>query len=157
MGNRHIALYYLGSAHDERLLQQAAELCEGSGAELTLVLPIVDGAVPGGCCGIQGEHWRRLTDEDTRDAAQRAVQVLEGLGCQPVNVAVEVGPSLADIAARTAARYGCDVIAIGRKRRPWSSAGVSRRQVNELRAACPQEVVELLRQSVRPGVISPVS
>jgi nucleotide-binding universal stress UspA family protein len=157
MGHRHIALYYLGSAHDERLLQQAAELCESSGAELSLVLPIVDGAVPDGCCGIQGDHWRRLTDEDTRGAARRAARVLEGLGCPPVNIAVESGPSLADIAARTAARYGCDVIAVGRKRRPWSTAGVSRRQVNELRAACPQHVVELLPQSVSPGVMSPVS
>jgi hypothetical protein len=157
MGPRHVALYCLGSPHDEQLLRQAAELCKSCGADLSLVVPIVDGAVPDGCCGIQGEHWRRLIDDDIRDAAQRAVRALQGLGCAPVNIAVEVGPSLADIAARTAARYGCDVIAVGQKRRPWSSAGASRRQVNELRAACTQDVVELARQSVWPGVMSPVS
>jgi hypothetical protein len=120
-------------------------------------MPVIDAAIPNGCCGIQGEHWRRLIDDDIRDAAQRAVRALQGLGCAPVNIAVEVGPSLADIAARTAARYGCDVIAVGQKRRPWSSAGASLRQVNELRAACTQDVVELARQSVWPGVMSPVS
>jgi len=143
MGPRHIALYYLGSADNEQLLRQAAELCQASGAGLSLVLPVVDGAVPDGCCGIQGEHWRRLIDEDTHDTAQRAARILEAVGCSPANVAVEVGPSLADIAARTADRYGCDVMAIGRKRRPWSSAGASRRQVNELRAASPLDVLEL--------------
>ncbi|MEN3280219.1 MAG: hypothetical protein V7607_1359 [Solirubrobacteraceae bacterium] len=157
MGPRHIALYCLGSPHDEELLRQAAELCKNCRADLSLVVPIVDGAVPDGCCGIRGEHWRRLIDEDTRDAARSAARALEGLGCAPVNIAVEIGPSLADIAARTAARYGCDAIAVGRKRRPWSSAGASRRQLNELRAACTQDVVELPRQSVWPGVMSPVS
>jgi nucleotide-binding universal stress UspA family protein len=144
MAPRHVALYSLGSAANEQFLRQAAELCASAGAELSLVLLIVDEAVPDGCCGIQGAHWRRLIDEDTRDAAQRAAQLLEGAGCSPANVAVEVGPSLADIAARTADRFGCDVIAIGRKRRPWSNAGASRRQINQLRAACSPHIVELV-------------
>jgi hypothetical protein len=143
MAPRHVALYYLGSAANKQLLRQAAELCASAGAELSLVLPIVDEAVPDGCCGIQGSHWRRLIDEDIRDAAHRAARLLEGVGCSPANVAVEVGPSLADIAARTADRFGCDVLAIGRKRRPWSITGASRRQINELRAACSLHIVEL--------------
>jgi hypothetical protein len=124
-------------------LRQAAELCARSGAELSLVLRIVDEAVPDGCCRIQGEHWRRLIDEDTRDDAQRAARPLEGLGCPPVNVAVELAPRWLTPLPGTADRYGCDVIAVGPKRRPWSSAGASRRQVDELRAACPLEVLEL--------------
>jgi nucleotide-binding universal stress UspA family protein len=144
MAPRHVALCYLGTADDEQLLRRAAELAARSGARLSLVLPIVDGAIPDGCCGIQAEHWQRLVEEDARGAAQRAVQCLEEFGCPPVNVALELGPSLAEIARRAAARYGCDVIAVGRKRPPWSSAGMSRRHVNALRAACPQEVVELL-------------
>jgi hypothetical protein len=126
-----------------RHVAEPIELCASSGAELSLVLPIVDEAVPDGCCGIQGAHWRQLIDEDTRDAAQRAAWLLEGAGCSPANVAVEVGPSLADIATRTADRFGCDVIAIGRKRQPLSNAGASRRQINELRAACSLLIVEL--------------
>jgi hypothetical protein len=149
---RHIALYCFGSGDNEPLLRQAAELCRRSDVKLSLVLPIIDDVVPDGCCGIQADHWRRLVDDDLGDAAQRAVRFLQRSGCPPVNVAVEVGPSLGDIAARTAARHGCDVIAVGRKRRPWSSAGASRRQVNELRAASRLEVVELVPDR-RSGVV----
>jgi hypothetical protein len=143
MSPRHVLLCYLGTGDNEQLLRQAAELCERSGAELSLVLPVIDGAVPDGCCGIQGEHWRRLTDEDTRDTAQRAGRLLERLGAPPVNIAIEVGPSLADIASRAAERCGCDFIAIGRKRAPWSSGGLSRRKLQALRRTQPHGVVEL--------------
>jgi hypothetical protein len=143
MNPRHVLLCYLGSGDNEPLLRQAAELCERCGADLSLVLPIIDGAVPDGCCGIQGEHWRQLTDEGTRDAAQRAVQLLARLGAPPVNVAIEAGPSLAAVAGRAAVRYGCDVIAIGRKRAPWSSGGLSRRQLQALRREQSHGVLEL--------------
>jgi nucleotide-binding universal stress UspA family protein len=145
MNPRHILLCHLGSGDNEQLLRRAAELCARSGADLSLVVPVVDGAMPDGCCGIDGEHWRRLTDEGTRDAAQRAVRLLEALGCPSRNVAIEAGPSLAEIAARAAERYGCDVIAIARKRAPWSSGGLSRRQLDKLRRGQSRSVLELTR------------
>jgi hypothetical protein len=86
-----------------------------------VVMPVVDAAIPDGCCGIQGEQWRRLTDEDSRDAMRHAVDLLESLGCAPANAAIEVGPSVPEIAHRAAARCGCAAIAVSIKRYPWSS------------------------------------
>jgi nucleotide-binding universal stress UspA family protein len=119
---RHIVLCYLGSAIRERV--EAAQLCQTSGARLSLVLPIVDTVVPRGCCGIQGEQWRDLAREATCDAARDVARLLDAHGCPPVNVEIEVGASVDEIAARAAARYGCDAIAIARRRRPWSRWGL---------------------------------
>jgi nucleotide-binding universal stress UspA family protein len=124
VGPRHVVLCYLGSAIRERVLREAAELCQVSGARLSLVLGIVDRAVPDGCCGIRGEQWRALATEATRDAAREVARLLDAFGCPPVNVEIEVGPSVDGIAASAAARYGCDTIAIGRRRRPWSRWGL---------------------------------
>jgi nucleotide-binding universal stress UspA family protein len=121
---RHVVLCYLGSAIRERLVREAAELCQASGAKLSLVLPIVDTTVPDGCCGIQREQWRALAGEATRDAARELARMLDAYGCPPVNVDIEAGPSVDEIAERAAARYGCDAIAIGRRRRPWSRWGL---------------------------------
>jgi nucleotide-binding universal stress UspA family protein len=121
---RHIVLCYLGSATRERVVREAAELCQRSGARLSLVLPIVDTVVPRGCCGIQGEQWRDLVGEATRDAARDVARLLDTYGCRPANVEIEVGPSVDEIAARAAARYDCDTIAIARRRRPWSRWGL---------------------------------
>jgi nucleotide-binding universal stress UspA family protein len=124
VGPRHVVLCYLGSAIRERVVREAAQLCQTSGAKLSLVLPIVDAAVPDGCCGIQGEQWRGLAGEATADAAREVARLLDAFGCRPVNVEIEVGPSVEEIAARAAERYGCDTIAIGRRRRPWSRWGL---------------------------------
>jgi nucleotide-binding universal stress UspA family protein len=142
MRPEHLLLCYFGTGVNQDVLRQTAELCEMAGARLSLVLPVVDATIPDGCCGIQGEHWRRLTDEDTRDAARRAVELLSTLGCPPANVAIESGASVAEIARRAAARYGCDAVAIARKRRPWSSGGLSRRHLTELRREVRQEIFE---------------
>jgi nucleotide-binding universal stress UspA family protein len=50
--------------------------------------------------------------------------LLGAFGCPSVNVEIEVGSSVDGIAARAAARYGCDTIVIGRRRRPWSRWGL---------------------------------
>lgn len=76
----HIMLCYLGSAESDDVLRGAVELCEESGAELSVLLPVIDSPVPGGCCGIQGEHWRRLMDDETRNAAERAERALTAWG-----------------------------------------------------------------------------
>jgi hypothetical protein len=74
---------------------------------------------------------------------RRAIHVLESLGCAPANAAIEVGPSVPEIAQRAAARCGCDAIAVSAKRHPWSSGGLSRRQLDRLRNAAPRELIEL--------------
>jgi nucleotide-binding universal stress UspA family protein len=140
-------LCHFGSAQSDGVLRQAAELCAGCGAQLSVVMPVVDATVPDGCCGIQGEQWRRLMDEDAREAMQRAVRLLQGLGCAPVNVALEVGPSVAAIAQQAAARFGCDVVAVSRRRWPWST-GLSRRQAEKVRRAGSSRVVELAHGSL---------
>jgi hypothetical protein len=50
-----------------------------------------------------------------------------------------------EIARRAAARCACDVIAVTAKRHPWSSGGLSRRQLKWLRHAEPREVIEFGR------------
>jgi len=109
-----------------------------------MVVPVIDAAIPSGCCGIQGEHWRQITDAATRDAAQHAVELLEALGCPPANVTIEVGDSVPEIAQRTAARYACDVVAVSRKRWPWSTGGMSGRQFDKLRRAVSGDVLGLV-------------
>jgi hypothetical protein len=141
----HVLLCYLRSAQSDNVLRQVADLCARRGAQLSVVMPVIDAAIPDGCCGIQGEQWRRITDEDSRDAMRRAVQLLDSLGCSPANAAVEVGPSVPEIARRAAARCACDVIAVTAKRHRWSSAGLSRRQLKWLRHAEPREVIEFGR------------
>jgi nucleotide-binding universal stress UspA family protein len=139
--SEHILLCYLGSGDSDDVLRQAAELSRASGARLSVLLPVVETAVPDGCCGVQGEHWRRLMDEATRDAARHAERVLTALACAPANVAVDVGHSISEIALAAAERLSTDAIAVGRKRYPWSG-GLSRRQLNQLRRAAPGRIVE---------------
>jgi hypothetical protein len=74
-------------------------------------MPVIDMAVPDGCCGIQGDDWRRLTDEDFRDAMRRAVAVLDSLGCSPASAAIGVGrgpaiDSRGQLVDRTPAKWG---------------------------------------------------
>lgn len=152
MPRRHVLLLYLGPGKNDEVLQRATELCEHSGAQLSVALPVVDGAIPSGCCGIQGEQWRSMMDEDTRESAQRAMRRLQSLGCTPASVDIEVGSSIADIAQRAGARCSCDVIAVPPKRRPWSSDGLSRRQIEKIRRAGPIELLELAAQPVGPPV-----
>jgi sugar phosphate isomerase/epimerase len=139
----HVLLCYLRPARSDAVLRQVAELCAERGTSLSVVMPVIDAAIPDGCCGVQGEQWRRLTDEDSRDALRRAVHILESLGCAPADAAIEVGPSVPEIAQRAAARCGCDAIAVSAKRHPWSSGGLSRRQLDRLRTAQPRDVIEL--------------
>jgi hypothetical protein len=143
MAADHVLLCYLRPARSDAMLREVAGLCAQRGASLSIVMPVLDAAIPDGCCGIQGEQWRRLTDEDSRDAMRHAVDLLERLGCAPANAAIEVGPSVPEIAQRAAARCGCDAIAISAKQHPWSSGGLSRRQLNRLHNAQPREVIEL--------------
>jgi hypothetical protein len=139
----HVLLCYLRPARSDNLLRQVADLCARRRASLSVVMPVVDAAIPDGCCGIHGEHWRKITDEDSRDAMRHAVDLLESLGCAPANAAIEVGPSVPEIAQRAAARCGCDAIAVSAKRHPWSSGALSRRQLGRLRDAEAREVIEL--------------
>ena len=145
-------LCYLGSAESDDVLRRAVELCEESGAELSVLLPVIDSPVPDGCCGIQGGHWRRLMDDETRNAAERAERVLKAWGCPPQNVVVEVGPSISDIAVRVAARFGCDVVAVESKRRRWSTSGLPRQQLKELHRLAPGRVLELPGTARSAGV-----
>ena len=148
MAPEHLLLCYLGSGESDEILRQAAELCTASGARLSVLLPVVDTAVPDGCCGVQGEHWRRMMDEETKAAAARAEQRLTTFGCPPANVTIDVGPSMTEIALAAAARLGCDAIGVGRKRRPWSG-GLSRRRLEALRRAAPGTVIELTAAAAR--------
>jgi len=136
-------LCYLRPAEADQVLREAVALCEESGAKLSVLFPVVDAPVPDGCCGIQGEHWRRLMDEETRNAAGRAEQLLRAWGCPPANVAVQAGPSIYDIVLLAASRYGCDVIAVRRRRRRWSIGGLPRRELRELHRAAPGRILEL--------------
>ena len=56
---KHVLLCYLRSAQSDDALRQVADLCARTGAELSVVMPVIDAAIPDGCCGIQGEQWRR--------------------------------------------------------------------------------------------------
>jgi nucleotide-binding universal stress UspA family protein len=143
MAAEHVLLCYLRSGRSDTMLRDVAAACAELGAKLSVVMPIVDAAIPDGCCGIQGEQWRRLTDEDSRDALRRAVHLLDSLGCPPVDAAIEVGPSVPEIARSAAARCECDVIAVGARRHAWSGGGLSRRQLERLRDAQPREVLVL--------------
>lgn len=143
MRAKHLLLCYFGSAQGHHGLHRAATLCEEVGQQLSVVLPIVDAPVADGCCGIQGEQWRRLTDEATRDDLERAVRFLESLGCRPVHVGIEAGSTIPDVVERAAVRWSCDAVAISPKRRPWSMVGLSRRRLRELRRSLKCEVVEL--------------
>ena len=143
MPPQHVLLCYLGPADRDEVLREAAQLCDESGAELSVVVPVIDAPVPDGCCGIQGEHWRRLMDEETQDAAERAERLLRGWGCPPANLVVDVGASVGDVVSRAAHRFGCDVVAVGRKRRRWSTRGLSRRERRALNRATPGTVLEL--------------
>jgi nucleotide-binding universal stress UspA family protein len=136
-------LCYLGPADRDEVLREAAQLCDESGADLSVVLPVIDARLPDGCCGIQGEHWRRLMNEETRDAAERAERLLEGWGRPPSNLVVEVGASVSDVVSRAAERLGCDVVAVSRKRRRWSTSGLPRRELQALDRATPGTVLEL--------------
>jgi hypothetical protein len=140
---QHVLLLYLGSGKNDEVLHRAAELCEHSGAQLSVALPVVDAAIPRGCCGIQGEQWRSMMDEETRESALRAMRLLQGLGCTPASVDIEVGSSIPDIAQQAGTRCSCDVIAVSAKRRPWSMGGLSRRQIKRIRRAGPIQVLEL--------------
>jgi hypothetical protein len=75
--------------------------------------------------------------------ADRAERLLEGWGCPPTNLVVDVGASVGDVVSRAAERFGCDVIAVARKRRRWSTRGLSRRELQALDRATPGTVLEL--------------
>ena len=140
---KHVLLCQVGSAQSDQMLRQAADLCEASGALISVVLPVVDGPLPKGCCGVQGDHWLRLMNEAMQDGLVGAVAQLAAFGCRPEDAAVEAGPSVTQIVYQAASRRGCDVVAVGRKRRPWSAGGLSRRQLNKLRRGTTLDVVEL--------------
>jgi nucleotide-binding universal stress UspA family protein len=142
MTAEHVLLCYFGSADSDATLRRAAQFCRRAGAELSVVLPVVDGPVADGCCGIQGEHWQRLTDEDARRALAHAVRLLDDRGSPAMNVAVEAGASIAEIAQQAAMRWECDLVAVRRKPRPWSG-GLSRRRVKALRRSLDCELIEL--------------
>jgi nucleotide-binding universal stress UspA family protein len=143
----HVLLFYLGRTQSDDTLRSVAELCRRNDAQLSVVLPVVDAAVPSGCCGIDGEQWRRLMDEEDQAAGQRAVRLLESFGCSPNDVAIEVGRSVPDIAREAAERRACDLVAVSRKRWPWSAGGLSRRQLRQLRRGGANAVLELSDRS----------
>jgi hypothetical protein len=142
MRAEHVLLCYFGSANDH-VLGDAAALSRSAGARLSVVLPVVDAPVPDGCCGIQGQQWQRLMDEESRAALEGAVRRLESLDCPVANAAIEVGDSLADVVQRCLTGWGCDVVAVSPKRRPWSTGGLSRHGLEALRDNVTGAVVEL--------------
>ena len=127
----HILLCLPGASRDDPAVQRAAELCRTPGARLSVIVPVVDAAAPRGCCGIQGEHWRTLLDEQTAEGVARAAGQLEHLGCR-ADIEIEVGVSVRDIVLAATERLGCDLVVVSRRRRPWSGWGLSRRQMNTL-------------------------
>jgi hypothetical protein len=139
----HVLLCCPGSTGDDRLLTEVAALCSARGARLSVVLPMVDAAVPRGCCGIQGDHWRRIIDQDARDALRRTARHLTSLGAHPEHVALEPGPSVPEVVDQAATRWGCTIVAVAGKRRLWS-AGLPRRQLRALRRRGGRELVELV-------------
>jgi hypothetical protein len=143
MRAEHVLLCYFGSTASDNVSGRAAALSHSAGARLSVVLPVVDAPVPDGCCGIQGQHWQRLMDEDSRVALESAVRRLESLDCRVANAAIEAGDSLADIVQRSVTSWGCDVVAVSLKRRPWSTGGLSRRGLQALRHSVTGAIVEL--------------
>ena len=140
----HVLLCLGGASDDDPAVPRAAALCRETGARLSVVVPIVDATAPRGCCGIQGEHWRTLLDEQTAEDLRRVARQLEQLCCRPDDVAIEVGASMPEIVTGTLQRLGCDLVLVSRRRRPWSGWGLSRRQLNALGAAgLPLEAVSL--------------
>jgi hypothetical protein len=152
MRAEHVLLCYFGSASNDHVLRPAAALSHRAGARLSVVLPVVNAPIPDGCCGIQGRQWQRMVDEDSRAALRSAVRLLESLECRPVNAALELGDSLASIVQGCVTRWGCDVVAVSPKRRAWSTGGVSRGGLEELRRSVRCAVVELGR---RVGDVEP--
>ena len=139
----HVLLCCPSSTGDDRLLTEVTALCATRGARLSVVLPVVDAAVPRGCCGIQGDHWRRIIDQDARSALRRTARLLTSLGAHPEHVALEAGPSLPEVIEQAATRWGCTIVAVAGKRRLWS-VGLSRRQLKTLRRVGGRELVELV-------------
>jgi hypothetical protein len=139
----HVLLCCPSSTGDDRVLIEVAALCSARDARLSVVVPMVDAAVPSGCCGIQADHWRRIIDQDARIALQRTARHLTSLGTHPEHVALEVGPSIHDVVEHTATRWDCTIVAVAGKRRLWS-AGLSRRQLRALRRSGGRELVELV-------------
>ena len=118
-------------------------LCAARSARLSVVLPMIDAAVPGGCCGIQGDHWRLIIDQDARDALRRTARLLTSLGAHPEHVALEAGSSIPQVIEQAAMRWGCTIVAVAGKRLPWSG-GLSRRQLKALRRVGGRKLVELV-------------
>ena len=138
----HVLLCYASPYGGDRLLSKVAALCEEREARLSVLLPVIDEAPPRACCGIQGEQWGRLVDEDARDALRQAARRLTDLGVDPERLVLEAGPSIPEVVERAAAQWGCTIVAAARKRRPWSG-GLSRRQLTALRRDVGRELVEL--------------
>jgi hypothetical protein len=103
---------------------------------------VVDEAVARGCCGIQGDVWRRLVDDDARHALRKAAQTLRRLDCGPEEAALQTGASVEAIITQAAAEWNCDVVAAQIKRRPWS-VGLSPRQADGIGMAQRLRVVAL--------------
>jgi nucleotide-binding universal stress UspA family protein len=138
----HVLLCFPNSSGNDRLLTEVTALCAARSARLSLVLPVVDAAVPRGCCGIQADHWRRIVDEDARDALRHATRLLTSLGADPEHIALETGPSIPEVVARAATRWDCTIVAVAGRRRLWST-GLSRRQLKALRRSAGRELIEL--------------
>jgi nucleotide-binding universal stress UspA family protein len=143
MAPDHVLLCCPGSTGDDRLLSEVTALCSARGARLSVVLPMVDAAVPRGCCGIQGDHWQRIIDQDARNALTRTARRLTSLGARPEHVALEAGPSIPEVVEQAATRWDCTIVAVAGKRRLWS-AGLPRRQLKALRRSGGRELVELV-------------
>lgn len=139
-----VLLCLAGTSEEDPAVPRAAELCRESGARLSIVVPLVDVAAPRGCCGIQGEHWSTLLDEQTAEDVGRVTRLLEHLGCRAEDVEIEVGPSVREIVLAATERLGSDLVVVSRRRRPWSGWGLSRRELRSLAGArVPLEIVKL--------------
>ena len=131
----HVLLCLVGVSERDPAIAQTADLCRASGAKLSVIVPVIDAVAAGGCCGIQGDHWQRLLDEQTAEAVRDAVAQLARLRCRPETVEIVVGRSIAEVVEVSSSRLGCDRVVVNRRHRPLSGSGLSRRQVASLRRA----------------------
>lgn len=130
---RHVLLCLVEASDNDPAVARAAQLCRNSGAKLSVVIAVVDAAAPRGCCGVQGDRWRKLLDDETAERVRHAALELDHLCCRPEAVEIEVGPSVGDIVVAATDRLGCDRVVVSRRPRLWSGWGLSGRQLASLR------------------------
>lgn len=103
----HILIPYRPSRRSDRAIRAAAELARESGAQLTVLAPVVSQEKGTRCCGIQGERWVQMLREAADDDLERARKALDG-GSRAAFATAE-GEAFHEVVKQFAREYGCDL------------------------------------------------